>query len=383
MRRRLVLALGGLALVASCAACSPVYVVKAGLAEMRILRARQPIHRVLNDSTTDPATRGKLAYVLQARRFAAEDLGIDVGESYTMYTELESDTLALVLSAAPRDRLAPVTWWFPVVGRVPYKGFFSEDDALEQQASLADEGYDTYVRPTAAFSTLGWFNDPLLSSMLRADDVEVVETVLHELTHQHLFVPGQVGFNESFATFVGRVAAIRFFCTREGGGPDTVRCQRAQARWRDYQRFSVFIDWMVDELEAIYHSPDLDFETKVRRREEVFTSALRRFDEELQPSLEAFTFQGFRDTPLNNATLLARIRYFHRLPDFAAYLEDRDGDLGRALTDLAAGVDTVDDPFDRGVSRSRSDPPLTRRVSGCVRCAPARCTVDGTVRPAR
>jgi predicted aminopeptidase len=357
MRRKMVLALGGLALVASFAACSPVYIVKAGLAEMRILRAREPIHRVLNDTTTDPATRGKLAYVLEARRFAADELGIDVGESYTMYTELESDTLALVLSAAPRDRLAPVTWWFPVVGRVPYKGFFSEDDALEEEASLAGEGYDTYVRPTAAFSTLGWFNDPLLSSMLRSDDVEVVETVLHELTHQHLFVPGHVGFNESFATFVGRVAAIRFFCTREGGGPDTVRCQRAQERWRDYQRFSVFIDWMVDELEAIYGSPDLDFQAKVLRREEVFTAALRRFDDELQPSLEAFTFQGFRDTPLNNATLLARIRYYHRLPDFAAYLEARDGDLNQALTDLAVGVETVDDPFDLLPTASRLPAP--------------------------
>jgi predicted aminopeptidase len=346
MRRRLILALGVLALLASCAACSPVYVVKAGLAEMRILRARQPIHRVLNDPATDPATRGKLAYVLEARRFAAEELGIDVGESYTMYTELESDTLALVLSAAPRDRLWPKTWWFPVVGRVPYKGFFSERDALREEASLAADGYDTYVRPTAAFSTLGWFNDPLLSSVLRADDVDVVETVLHELSHQHLFVPGHVGFNESFATFVGRVAAARFFCTRDGGGPDTIRCQRAEARWRDYQRFSVFIDWMVDQLEAVYGSPDLDYDAKIRRRDEVFAAALRRFDEEVQPSFEAYTFQGFRDTPLNNATLLARIRYYHRLPDFAAYLDERDGDLRRALEDLASGADSVDDPFD-------------------------------------
>jgi predicted aminopeptidase len=346
VRRRLILALGGLALVASCAACSPVYVVKAGIAEMQILRARQPIHRVLNDSTTDAATRGKLAYVLEARRFAAEQLGIDVGDSYTMYTELQSDTLALVVSAAHRDRLWPKTWWFPVVGRVPYKGFFSERDALREEQKLAADGFDTYVRPTAAFSTLGWFNDPLLSSVLRADDIDVVETVLHELTHQHLFVPGHVGFNESFATFVGRVAAARFFCTRDGGGPDTVRCQRAEARWRDYQRFSVFIDWMVGQLEAVYESPDLGYDEKVERREEIFAAALRRFDDEVQPSLEQYTFQGFRDTPLNNATLLARIRYFHRLPDFARYLDERDGDLSRALEDLAAGVGAVDDPFD-------------------------------------
>ena len=100
------LALAALTLVASCAACSPVYLVRAGIAEVSILRARQPITRVLNDSTVDATTRGKLSYVLEARRFVALELGIDVGDSYTTYTELDRDTLALVLSAAPKDRLA-------------------------------------------------------------------------------------------------------------------------------------------------------------------------------------------------------------------------------------------------------------------------------------
>jgi len=346
VRGRLTLGLALLTWGVSLASCSPVYVVKAGIAEMRILRAREPIHRVLNDSTADPEIRGKLAFVMEARRFASQELGMHVGESYTTYTELDRDTLALVLSAAHRDRLQSKTWWFPVVGHVPYKGYFSLEDAREAQRSLDEEGFDTYLRPTAAFSTLGWFNDPLLSSTLRADDVDVVETVLHEVTHQHLFVPGHVTFNESFATFVGRVGAIRFFCGREGGGPDTVKCRRAEARWRDYQRFGDFIDQLVTDLRAVYESPDLRYAEKVERREAVFAGALRRFEEELQPSLEAYTFQGFRDTPLNNATLLSRIRYYHRLGDFEAYLEERDGDLRRALADLAGSVGSVGDPFE-------------------------------------
>ncbi len=341
------LALAALSLAASCVACSPVYVVKAGIAEMQILRARQPIHRVVNDPATSADTRAKLSWVLEARRFAAEDLGIDVGESYTMFTQLERDTLALVVSAAPKDQLGAVTWWFPIVGRVPYRGFFSERDALEAARDLERDGYDTYVRPTAAFSTLGWFNDPLLSTVLRTDDVEVVETVLHELSHQHLFVPGHVDFNESFATFVGRVGAIRFFCTRAGGGPDSVRCQRAQARWRDYQRFSVFIDELRTELERVYYlTAGLTYEDKLRRREEIFAEAQRRFAEEVQPTFEAFTFQSFLTTPLNNATLLARIRYYKRLPDFDALLDLNEGDLPAVLADLRARARTVSDPFE-------------------------------------
>ena len=254
---RVALALAGVSLAASCMACSPVYVVKAGIAEARILRARRPITEVLADSTTDARMRAKLAYVLEARRFAADELGIDVGDSYTMFTQLDRDTLALVVSAAPKDQIAPVTWWFPIVGRVPYRGFFSLEDALDAEADLQAEGYDTYVRPTAAFSTLGWFNDPVLSSTLVADEVEVVTTVLHELAHQELFVPGQVGFNESFAEFVGRTAAIQFFCTREGGGADSVKCLRAQQRWRDEQRFSVFLGDFVSDLETLYRDPAL------------------------------------------------------------------------------------------------------------------------------
>jgi predicted aminopeptidase len=300
---------------------------------------------VVADPATDADTRGKLAWVMEARTFAVERMGIAAGDAYTMYTRLDRDTLALVLSAAERDRLAPKTWWFPVVGRVPYKGFFDKGDALSAQAGLEAEGFDTWLRPTAAFSTLGWFNDPILSTVLRADDVDVVETVLHELSHNFLFVPGQVGFNESFAMFAGRAGAIEFFCTRPGSGADSVKCARAQARWRDEQRFSAFLDGLVDELRDLYGSA-APREEKLRRREEIFERTLERFDAEVVPTFEESAYGGFRRTPLNNATLLGRIFYYHRLPDFQALLARHGGDLKAALAELKTGVTTVDDPFD-------------------------------------
>jgi predicted aminopeptidase len=327
-------------------ACSPIYVIKAGIAEAKILRARRPIPEVIIDPQTDADTRGKLLFVIEARQYAIDQLGIDPGDAYTMYTKLDRDTLALVVSAAEKDRLVPKTWWFPIVGHMPYKGYFDEEDAHDAVADLERDGLDAYLRPTAAFSTLGWFNDPILSTVLRTDDVGVVSTVLHELSHNYLFVSGHVGFNESFATFAGQVGAARFFCSREGGGEDTVKCQRAQARWRDYQRFSVFVDRLVDELEAVYGDAGLTREQKLERREEIFARSLQRFDDEVAPTFENLTFSGFRQTPLNNATLLSRIRYYHRLPDFDAYLQARDGDLLRSLVDLKSGVESVDDPFE-------------------------------------
>ena len=344
-RGRATLLAGALAAAAAASACSPTYVIKAGIAEAKILRARRPIPEVVADPATDAETRGKLAWVMEARRFAIEGMGIDAGDAYTMYTRLDRDTLALVLSAAEKDRLAPKTWWFPVVGRVPYKGFFGVGDALRAQERLERDGYDTHLRPTSAFSTLGWFNDPILSTVLRADEVDVVETVLHELTHNFLFVPGQVTFNESFANFAGRVGAIEFFCNREGSGPQSVKCLRAQARWRDEQRFSAFLDGLVDELREVYAS-DTSREEKLHRREMVFADALDRFDREIASTLEEYGYEGFRRTPLNNATLLARVFYYHRLPDFQALFEEHGGDLRATLDAVRRGVRGLPDPFD-------------------------------------
>ena len=327
-------------------ACSPMYVIKAGWAEAKILRARQPIPEVILAPTTDERTRGKLTLVREAREFAMNALGLDVGDSYTTYTELESDTLAMVLSAAYRDRLESRTWWFPVVGHVPYRGFFSLDDALAEQRKLEEEGFDTYLRPTAAFSTLGWFSDPLLSTIVRYDEVELVTTVIHELSHNHLFVPGQVRFNESFASWVGRTGAAEFFCTRPGGGPDTVWCNRARDRWRDVQLFSVFIDGLVTELERVYGDTTTTASAKLGRRDAVFARHMRLFHEEVRPRLQALTFSGFESTPLNNATLLSRMRYYHRLPDFETHLGLSDGSLRAAIEELRSRVSTVADPFE-------------------------------------
>ena len=325
--------------------CSPMYVIKAGWAEAGILRARRPIPEVILSPTTDERTRGKLTLAREAREFAMNELGLDVGDSYTTYTELDRDTLALVLSAAHRDRLASVTWWFPIVGHVPYRGFFDLDDALGEQAKLEEEGFDTYLRPTSAFSTLGWFSDPLLSTIVRYDEVELVATIIHELSHNHLFVPGRVRFNESFATWVGRTAAAEFFCTRPGGGPDTVWCGRARDRWQDVQRFSLFIDRLVAELETVYGDSAMTSQEKIARRENVFAVHRKRFREEVQPRFVDLTFASFVSLPLNNATLLSRMRYYHRLPDFDALLEANGGSLSSAIEGLRTGLENVDDPF--------------------------------------
>ena len=156
------------------------------------------------DPATDDRAKTKLTFVMEARNYAIDVFELDVGRSYTSFSQLESDTLALVLSAAQKDQLTPKTWWFPIVGRVPYKGYFSEDAAVGEQEKLAEDGFDTFLRPTAAFSTLGWFADPLLSTLMRLDEGRSGRDGASRAFPQPPLREGTGPLHESFATFVGR-----------------------------------------------------------------------------------------------------------------------------------------------------------------------------------
>ena len=328
----------------TCSACSAGYVLRAGYEEAKILAARRPIPEVIAAPGTTPEAKRRLELVLTARDFAEHALELDAADSYTMYTRLERDTLALVLSGARRDAFEPVTWWFPIVGSVPYKGYFSLDDARDAARELEQDGYDTFIRPTAAFSTLGWFNDPLLSTVLRYPDVPLVSTVIHEILHNSIYIPGQTSFNESFANFVGDRGAIALFCGMDG--PDSERCLRARDEWSDNLAFADYLNDLVARLDSIYGREDIDTDEKVRLREPLFDAARARFRDEVLPSMRTDRFRGFETLPMNNATLLARRLYYDRLARFEEAFVRMDGDLrGTIEAIIEAARDEPDDPW--------------------------------------
>jgi len=338
----------GAALAAGLAACNPVYVARAGWAQAQILASREPLTAVMTDPSVDDETRGKLRLIHDARRFAIDDLGFrNAGEAYTSYARLPSDTLALVLSAARRDRLAVHTWWFPITGHVPYRAYFSVEGAERARDRMEAEGFDTFLRPTPAFSTLGWFADPVYSTLLRQDAVGAVESVLHELAHNHLFIPGQGRFNESWATFAGHAAAIEFFCGRVGGAPDSVLCRRARGRWDDARRVSRFLMELEGEIRELYADGTRSLERTLELRAGIYAAARERFRETVQPALVASSYEVFARDELNNATLLSRTLYFHRLDDFEALRGVHwGGDLAGLLAWIRVEAPRLDDPFD-------------------------------------
>jgi predicted aminopeptidase len=303
------------------------YLSRAGWEEAMILGRRRPITAIVRDSAVDPATRAKLRLVLEARDYARHTLHLDVAESFTTFSPLRTDTLVLLVSAAHRDRLEPYTWWFPIVGRVPYKGFFDFGAARALGARLQREGYDVYLRPASAFSTLGWFNDPLLSTTLSADSLDLVNTIIHEVTHNSYYGSGQAVFNESFANFVGARGAEAFFRARG----DTASATETVRRWEDEKLLATFWTHLYDTLDSAYKAHPDSRDARLAARDTVYARARRVLVGEIGPKLRTFPSRYAERVTLDNAALLARRVYMTDLELFDRAYRREGENLPRAI----------------------------------------------------
>jgi len=319
---------------------SGCYFARAAWEEARILAARKPIERLLDDATLPDSLRAKLALVRDARTFALSALALKPGDSFTSYADIGRDTLLLVLSAARRDTLVGREWTFPIVGRFPYKGFFDFAAARREAGRLEREGLDVYLRPSDAFSTLGWFNDPLLSTTARRDSIDLAITVFHELTHNTLFVKGRGDFNESFASFVGARGAVEFFRARGSAAAARV----AEARWADEQLLAEFWRSLAFSLDSalIAHPPG---ERRMMARDSVYLRARGELVREIGPRLRTVHQRFGERVLLNNASVLARRVYGRGFDTLEAVYACEGRALSSTIRRVSALVEASGDPF--------------------------------------
>jgi predicted aminopeptidase len=341
---RVIAAVTGAALVVFLLTPTGCYLSRAGWEEAKILAGRRRIVRLVHDGNTDPATRARLELVLQARGFAADSIKLRTGDSFTTYSHLERDTLVLVVSGAYRDRLEPYTWWFPIVGRVPYKGFFDFGAAHDLARDLERRGFDSYVRPSAAFSTLGWFNDPLLSTTLRLDSINLANTVIHEVTHNTFYKAGQAVFNESFANFVGARGSAWFFRARG----DSVSAAFADADWEDDKRMGAFWASLYRSLDSAYkaHPGDSARATRLAVRDTIYARGKVRLVNDVAPNLRTIDPARMARIRIdNNAALLARRIYLTDLDLFDRVWQRENRDLRRTIERVISLAKDADDPY--------------------------------------
>jgi predicted aminopeptidase len=327
MRRGLVAIAAALGVVWLISAPTACYLSRGAWEEAKILRRREPISDVIRQPTTPSAVREKLKVVLAARQYAKDSIKLHAKDSFTTYSRLDHDTLVLVVSAAYRDTLKPYTWWFPIVGTVPYKGYFDFAAAKRDAQKLYDDGFDVYVRPSDAFSTLGFFNDPLLNTTLRADSITLANTVIHELTHNTFYASGQAPFNESFAMFVGARGAAAFFRSR---GQETA-ARRVEAEWEDDKLLARFWSRVIRSLDSAYAAHPESKAARIVARDSVYARTRVALVKEIAPQFKTINPLYAERVTLNNAALLARRVYATDLDVFDRVYQKEGRDLKRTI----------------------------------------------------
>ncbi len=201
-------------LLALCAPVSGCYYLQAAAGQWQVMQKREPITDVIGSEDTPEELKNRLRLVQAARQFSVDELLLPDNDSYRSYADIERDFVVWNVFAAPEFSLQAKRWCFPVAGCVSYRGYFSRDAAQKAARRLQEDGFDVFVGGVSAYSTLGNFSDPVLSSMMRWDDIRLVGVLFHELAHQVLYVKGDTGFNESFATAVEEQGIERWLRSR-------------------------------------------------------------------------------------------------------------------------------------------------------------------------
>lgn len=291
----------------------------------RIMAARQDVGKLIHDPSTPAALRGKLTSASAIRRFATDELALPDNSSYRSYVDIHRDAVTWAVFAAPQFSLAPRTWCFPVFGCVPYRGYFDRKSATETAVELHGQGLDVYVTGITAYSTLGWFSDPLLSTMLTQDDSYLASLIFHELAHQRLYVNGDSAFNEAFAVAV-ETSGVRKWLRANG---DRAGLRRYEADRKRRIDFLGLVSKTRDELGQIYLSPRAPEQMAAAKAEAIDRLRMR------YRQLRDKRWGGYRgydawfDSPINNAKLAATAVYGEQVPAFLHLFDLCSGDYPR------------------------------------------------------
>ncbi|HNP37728.1 MAG TPA: aminopeptidase [Woeseiaceae bacterium] len=296
------------------------YYTQAIRGQMEVMNKREPIAEVIGRDDTSEFVAARLALVQDARQFSIDELGLPDNKSYRTYADLGRDFVVWNVFAAPEFSLQAKKWCYLFVGCVAYRGYFREADAGKKASKLRSAGLDVYVGGVAAYSTLGHFSDPVLNTMMRWDDTQMLAVLFHELAHQVLFIKGDTGFNESFASAVEEVGVARFLKAR-GREEELLSYQNRVAL---QGRIAGLMAAARDDLESYYAQP-IDDDTKRLRKARRFAQLAASIQSELQQSGRQSS--AWSEASLNNARLLSFSLYDKRLPAFRALLKDCDGFL--------------------------------------------------------
>jgi len=288
-------------LVISSSGCSGInYIFHAARGQYRILSESVPLKEAVEYDTFDQRQKALILLVPEIKKFASEELGLVAVDAYeSVYVGSEISPLYMI-SVAPEDKLTLRTWWFPIVGSMPYLTFFDRESANKKAIEYREKNFDVFFGVVTAYSTLGWFDDPIPRSMLEEDEAGFVETLIHEMTHPTIYFKGQGEFNESIASIIGKTGALKFLRAKYGENhPSTIKAHNVL---QDQRIYSEFMSDLIGQLEKNYSS-GLDREKKLLYKKNIFSESKNQFSH-IAEKLLTDRFVWFKDIELNNAVIL-------------------------------------------------------------------------------
>jgi predicted aminopeptidase len=281
-------------------ACSgPSYYLQAMSGHWGLMRDRQDISSLIEDPATDPRLGGQLRNAEDIKVFAEMSLDLPAKNSYTSYVQLETDAVTWNVIATPEFSLEARRWCFPVAGCLPYRGYFEQDKALDSAERLGKKGMDVFIAPATAYSSLGWFDDPLLSTMLNGSDTRLAAIMFHELAHQRVYLRHDAAFSEAYANFVAR-EGVRTWLASEKREDDLKRQQQFESAT---VVFAKLVTGTRESLTRLYGSdmPVDQMRSQKTGQLESFKNAIRELANQGHPA--GTYFHGWTRTPVNNARL--------------------------------------------------------------------------------
>lgn len=291
--------------------------------QFEIVAKSRPNKVVLADLASPPSLRKRIEVVEEIRKFASDHLFLPGNESYGRYADLGRKHVVWVLYAAPEFSLEPKTWFYPAVGEMDYRGYFREEDTVELAGKLHEENYDVFIGGVDAYSTLGWFHDPVLNTFVDYADVDLAETIFHELTHRKLFRRGDTVFNESLANVVAE-EGVRRWLKKRGSASELKRYEGRLIRRREFYHE---IETTQVTLKRLYASEKP--EARMRSEKAAILKSLQGQFRELRRRWGGRGLESWLEGELNNGHIVSVDLYFRQMPMFERLLARCNGDLER------------------------------------------------------
>ena len=340
--------------------CQSGYVIRQAFGQLSLSRRQLPLADAAKLEGLSDSQRANLELVPEVLSFARERLGLDTGDAYTTFVDTGNAPVSTTVSAAHPYSLSPYLWSFPFVGRVSYKGYFDSADAKAEAERLQTRGYETVLSSVSAYSTLGWFRDPVLSTMLDLEMADLVDLLIHECTHRTLYFANSTSINESLATHIAFAGTLLFL--EQKGVEESViaRYRRGHATAR---RREELITRLRRDLEGLYASR-VPEPLKQARKTELFQTARAAF--------EVLEEDG-RRFPSSNAHLLATATYHRHRPLFEALQTALGGDPRTLLEDLQRlpRSESLLADLEQRLDSLRSESTETPTTGGAVSARPA------------